>query len=183
MKEENVINVLEMKILQEIEKLAERVGHILKNQTINVIEEKDIRATGDLRKTIDYEVQRKTDQIILQVFSGVNYAFFAHQGTKPHFVPIFPIMRWVEKKGIGQSFSIKSKTHRMVGTKRKLIDRKDKAGNVLESRKFSKEVRSVAYAIAKSISKKGTKGIKFFDLALKQSTPLIEKEIQQLKFE
>ena len=165
-------------IVTEIEKLAENIALKLEADTVDVIDENDIRSEGSLRKSISSETLNRSTEAVLsylvKVFGNVNYAVFVHEGTKPHFPPIEPIMRWVKNKGIGQQFYIKSK--RAVATKRKPV--KTKSG--VSEQKYSSEVRSVAYAIAKSISRKGTRGKKFFELALAQAEPTILKMAGEL---
>lgn len=165
-------------IITEIEKLAENIALKLEAETVDVIDENDIRSEGSLRKSISSEtLNRSTNatlSYLIKVFGNVNYSVFVHEGTRPHFPPIEPIMRWVKNKGIGQQFYIKSK--RAIATKRKAV--KTKSG--VSEKRYSSEVRSVAYAIAKSISKKGTRGKKFFELALAQAEPTILKMANEL---
>lgn len=165
-------------IATEIEKLAENIALKLESETVDVIDENDIRSEGSLRKSISSNIENRSKEAVLsylvKVFGNVNYAVYVHEGTRPHFPPIEPIMRWVKNKGIGQQFYIKSK--RAIATKRKAV--KTKSG--LSENKYSSEVRSVAYAIAKSISKKGTRGKKFFELALAQAEPTILKMANEL---
>ncbi|MAT59840.1 MAG: hypothetical protein CMF23_17840 [Ignavibacteriae bacterium] len=173
-------------IISEIEKLAENIALKLEAETVDVIDKNDIRSEGSLRKSISSDIENRSKEVVLsylvKVFGNVNYAVYVHEGTGPghdppratFFPPIEPIMRWVKNKGIGQQFYIKSK--RAIATKRKAV--KTKSG--LSERRYSSEVRSVAYAIAKSISKKGTRGKKFFELALAQAEPAILKMANEL---
>ncbi len=165
-------------IESQIEKLAENIALKLEAETVDVIDERDIRSEGSLRKSISSEtINRSTSAVIsylIKVFGNVNYAVFVHEGTKPHFPPVEPIMRWVKNKGIGQQFYIKSK--RAIATKRQQV--KTKSG--LSEKKYSSEVRSMAYLIARSIARKGTKGKKFFEIALAQAEPTILKMAGEL---
>jgi len=169
-------------IATEIEKLAENIALKLEEETVDVIDENDIRSHApggiNLRNSISSDtINRSTEAVLsylIKVFGNVNYSVFVHEGTRPHFPPIEPIMRWVKNKGIGQQFYIKSK--RAIATKRKAV--KTKSGE--SEKRYSSEVRSVAYAIAKSISKKGTRGKKFFELALAQAEPTILKMANEL---
>ena len=164
-------------IKSKIEKLVEDIVLEIEKEVVNVIKENDIIMDGSLRKSISSDViDRSTSETISylgKVFGNVNYAVFVHEGTKPHFPPIEPIMHWVKRKGIGQQFYIKSK--RAIATKRKSV--RTKSG--FSEQKYSSEVRSVAYAIAKSISRKGTRGIKFFEMALAQARPEITRRIKE----
>lgn len=167
-----IIAMIEKRLWAEIRRVAERIAMMLERAVVDVLNENDKVVSGDLKKSISSTVEEKTNQIIIKVFSGMGYAAAVHEGSKPHYPPIFPIARWVQKKGIGQSFSAKS--HRMIGTKKQKMYYK--IGNSELSGTFSKEVMSVAYAIQRSIGKKGTPAFKFFEIALKRS----ESNIHQL---
>lgn len=144
----------------EVEKLAERIGLMLERETMEVLAANDKIATGDLRKSVSYKVTRLLSDYLITCFTNTNYAVYVHDGTRPHFPPIEPIMQWVKRKRLSGSYSIK--THDRIGNKSKQFD----------------EDRQLAFMIARSIAKKGTKGLKFFDIALKQAWPMIEKEVQ-----
>jgi len=152
------------KIDEEIGKLAdmiaERIGLIVERKVVDVIDEKGKVATGELRRSISHEVLKKVNEYVVRVFSGVKYAVFVHEGTKPHFPPIEPIAKWIVRKGIGTS-----KIRKRRSISRAIADQ---------------EVRKLAFAIAKSISMKGTSGVKFFEIALNRSIPEIEKEIKSV---
>ncbi|NWF87917.1 MAG: HK97 gp10 family phage protein [Ignavibacteriaceae bacterium] len=166
----------------EVERLTEKIGLIIERETKAVLAENEKIATGDLRKSIRYKVTKLVSAYLITCFANVKYSQYVYDGTRPHFPPIEPIVRWVQRKGIGQSFSIKS--HKMVGSNRKGVAiGKRRIGlarfeNLYSEKSYSEEVRSVAYAIARSMAKKGTHGLKFFDIALKQAWPAIEKEVQ-----
>ncbi len=172
MREDKIFKNVQKEILAEILKFARRVALIVERETVEVIDDKDLRASADLRKSIKSKIKQTTLKTVVEVFSGMKYAVYVHEGTKPHFPPIEPIMNWVKKKGIGQQFSIKTK--RAFGKQR----RKVKTASGYSNSTYSKEIRSVAYAIAKSISKKGTKAVPFLKLGLAQALPKIEREIR-----
>lgn len=187
--ESKLFEKLEGEILKrfynEVEKLAERIGLTLEREVKDVLVANDKIATGELRKSIRYKVTKLLSAYLITCFANVKYSQYVYDGTRPHFPPIEPIVRWVQRKGIGQSYSLK--TRRMVGSNRKqLAIGKKRIGlmsfeNIYSEKSYSEQVRSVAYAIARSISKKGTKGLKFFDIALKQAWPVIERQVQTFK--
>lgn len=162
---------VETKELQEeiydlIEKFAHRVGNMLVRETVKVIDENDVRASADLRKSITYEVKLFGTFVVITVFSPMNYSYYAHEGRKPgRMPPIEPIQRWVKQKGIAGRYYVS-----------KSGERRRRGGKV---RQYNED-RSAAWAIARSIAKKGTKGVKFFDMALKQALPKIEKQLRTI---
>lgn len=166
--ESKLFEKLEDEILKrfyaEVEKLAERIGLILERETKDVLTANNKIATGELRKSIRYKVTKLVSAYLVTCFANVNYSQYVYDGTRPHFPPIEQIIRWVRRKGIAGKYSIK--THKRLGN---MVQQND-------------EDRQLALMIARSIAKKGTKGIKFFDIALKQAWPVIEKEIQSFKF-
>lgn len=146
----------------EVEKLTERIALILERETKDVLSKNDKIATADLYKSIRSKVVKFAWGYIIRVFSGVNYAQFVYDGTKPHFPPINKIAKWIRIKGLAGRYSVKTK--RRLGGKQEKFD----------------EDTALAWAIAIKISRKGTKAFKFFDLALKQGLPIIEKEVLRL---
>ena len=172
MRDDKIFKEIQKEILKETLRFARKIALIVERNVVEAIDEKDLRASADLRKSIKSKVIQTTYKTVVEVFSGMKYAVYVHEGTKPHFPPIEPIMNWVRKKGIGQQFSIKTK--RALGTKR----RKVKTAGGFSEGTYSKEIRSIAYAIAHGISKKGTKAVPFFKLGLAQSIPVIEREIR-----
>ncbi len=157
--------------LDDLMQLAERVALLVERKVVEQIDEHNVRATGDLRKSIASEITRNVDEITARIFSGVQYAIFAHEGTRPHMPPIYPIMRWVERKQIGATY-----TGRLSKKGMKTITGKVASGNTV-SREFSANTRSIAYAIAHGIRKHGTRGVKFFELGLKAAEGLIQTEL------
>lgn len=144
---------------REVEKLTERIGLILERETKDVLKQHGKYATGDLYKSIRSKVTKLSWGYVVRCFAGVNYSQFVHEDTRPHFPPINKIAKWVRLKKLAGRYSVKSK--KRLGGKRTQYE----------------EDRALAWAIAIKISRKGTKGIKFFDLALKQAAPIIQKEI------
>jgi len=148
---------------REVEKLTERIGLILERETKDVLSKHGKYATGDLYKSIRSKVIKLSKSYVIRCFAGVNYSQFVHEDTRPHFPPINKIQKWVRLKKLTGRYSVKSK--RRLGGKQTQHD----------------EDRALAWIIARSIARKGTKGIKFFELALKQAMPIIEKEIAVFK--
>lgn len=167
MSQKNISDELNEEILntfyREVEKLTEKIGLILERETKDVLSKHGKYATGDLYKSIRSKVIKLSKSYVIRCFAGVNYSQFVHEDTRPHFPPINKIQKWVRLKKLTGRYSVKSK--KRLGGKQTQHD----------------EDRALAWIIARSISRKGTKGIKFFELALKQAMPIIEKEIAVLK--
>lgn len=161
------MNEIEKVIYDEVLKLAHRIKSILVAKVVEVIDKENLIATGELRKSMDGEVLSKVDELIIRVFTnavspeGFPYPIAVHEGTKPHFPPIEPIAKWVVRKKLS------------LGD----IKRRGSIAKMAESEK----IRRIAFAIAKKMSKKGTKGVKFFEIALKEAMPQIENEISKFK--
>lgn len=61
------------------------------------------RATGLLRRSIIYRIEKDGDRLASVIGSGLNYAKYVEYGTRPHFVPfsIAPSLeRWATSHGI-----------------------------------------------------------------------------------
>lgn len=162
MKQESVIEELKIQVLEivetEVEKLAEKIGLILEREVKDVLKQNEKYATGDAYKSVRSKVTKLTRAYIVKTFLGVNYGVFIHEDTKPHWPPLNKIQKWVRLKGLAGRYS--TKTHKRLGKK---MDQ-------------HQEDRQIAFLIARKIARKGTKGIKFFEIALKQAIPTIEKE-------
>jgi hypothetical protein len=161
---ENLKDEILKRFTEEVEQLTERVALILERETMDVLTTDNKVASGDLRKSIRSKITKLTASYIIKCFAGVNYAQFVYDDTRPHFPPVNKIAKWVRLKGLAGSFSIK--TRKRVGGIRKQFE----------------EDTKLAWAIAWKIYRKGTKGLRFFNIALNQAWPYIEKEIQNLKF-
>jgi len=172
---------LKDKILQsvqvEAEKLANKIALILERETAQVITDNNIIATGNLRKSIGSSVEKSIVGYLITAFTNAGYSLFVSDGTRPHFPPITAIRDWVKIKGL--AYNIKSSKKKKSGAA---------FGNVKAIRSYKtmndyNQINQIASAIAWSIYHKGTKGIKFFDLALKQAMPIIEKELEGTEFQ
>lgn len=145
-------------IMERVERFANRVGNILMRETVDVIDKQDVRATAQLRKSITYNVRVFGTFVVVKVFSPLNYAIYAHEGRRPgRFPPLEPIQRWVRMKRLSGRYTVASR-RRIGGVARQW-----------------NEDRAAAFAIARAIAKRGTKGVKFFDMALRQALPKIEE--------
>lgn len=170
----------EIDIKNKIESLAEEIGRDLVAEVQSTIQEKKLVMDSSLLNSISSDIEdrstKETVSYLVKVFGNVNYGVFVHEGTRPHFPPIEPILHWVKQKGIGQEIKYKASGK---GTLKGSAYKQVKTKNGLTERAYSKEVRSVAYAIAKSISRKGTRGVKFFEIAYAQAKPEIIRKIKE----
>lgn len=72
--------------------------------------------TGKMKNTIR---EHRIGKMAFAVRSGVNYALFVHEGTKPHFPPPSALKRWAIAHGMpGAEFAIARKIAQR-GTKRR----------------------------------------------------------------
>ena len=154
------------RLFQTLEQFVYKVLHKIRTDAIkNIDTAKPYPKVmkGRLRGGIVVDVERVMSMIRGQVgvVSNVPYAPYVHEGTRPHWSPIAPLVRWVIYKNIGRSASPST------------------------SRSASKTQTNTAYGIAKGIQKKiatkGTVGVPFLKLALDQNLPFIVREIQNLK--
>ena len=159
-------------IMESLNKTAERIALAIERQVVKVLNDNKVNDTGDLRKSITHEIQNKVNSVEVVIFSNSVYAQYVHDGTKPNrrMPPIIPIRDWVRRKGL---------------LKREIKRGKNK-GNIRSVKTYRtvndyRDGEQIAWIIAKSIARKGTKGIKFFDIALKQSEGEINKIISEFK--
>ena len=156
---------IQSQIQEMVLKTANRIKQILVKNTILAMDEAKINATGNMRKGTDGTILEYATFVVVTVFTNAFYSIYRHEGTKPHMPPIESIYQWVKTRRLTGKYSLK--THKRLGSKLTQY----------------KQDMSLAWAIAKKISKKGTLGVKFFEIALKQSWPQIEKEISKLNFQ
>lgn len=127
-------------------------------------------AFGNLRGSINAQVQADKNGVIGIIGTNVPYALWVEEGTKPHWTPIAPLVEWVKKKQIAGVYSLK--TRRRLGGK----DQKDS------------ENKALAYAVQRKIAKHGTTGQHIFRDGLADSDAeinriferAVEKIIEQL---
>jgi len=113
--------------------------------------------TGRLRASIVPSVTSREDVIEGVVGSNVTYAPYVEFGTKPHWPPLAPIMRWVHLKKMAGTYSVKTK-RRTGGAGRQ---------------------RSEDYIVAKwiqrAIAEHGTKPQKYLEKAFEKNVPRIQQ--------
>lgn len=109
------------------------------------ITEKQAIASGTLRSSVQTVFQRHGTQTTSLVGASADHASYAEFGTAPHWAPIRPLMEWVNEKRLDQvsRFISTGKTTRARGASRE------------------KAIRSIAYAVQRSIARKGTQA-KFY---------------------
>lgn len=139
----------------EIEKVVSRWAQQVQGDAIIAIEQSNAIATNQLRSNVRFTVLREVGKIIGVVGTGssVPYAIFRHQGTKPHFMKVQPLIDWVIKKGL-----VKTRT----GKARKL-SAFSKGRN---ADTYMREATSIAHAIKWKIARKGTTGVPFLKIAM-----------------
>jgi phage gpG-like protein len=137
----------------------EEYAHELRALVVDEINRMGISVSGDLAKSITPEVGKKLDSWLAQVGTNLKYAIYVHEGTKPHWAPIKPLLEWVEKKGIVGTYSVK--TRKRTGGKKKIAD----------------ENMSMARAVQRSIAKKGTKAKPFLRFVFNREKASAAKEI------
>ena len=146
----------------EVERIANRAALILERELKEVIDEKAF-AGGNLKGAVACEVKKLTWEYLVRVYVNIPYAQYVDEGTKPHFPPLAPIIQWVRKKGLSLNHSV------------------GRSGLGKRYGEFNID-RIIAQKIAWKIYRKGTQGIKFFDITLKQAMPLILAEIKNYNF-
>lgn len=167
---DHAVEELQKQIWAQLETLAERIKEKLRAQVQHVLKGNKKVVTAVLWKSIDGDIERKAHEIIITVFSNTKYAEYVHEGTGPavghqrYFPQITPIAAWVDEKRLAGSYSAKTKRRMASGKFQRL-----------------EENYIVAYKIAWNIYQHGTEGLKFFDIALKQLEPWIDKEVSNFK--
>lgn len=147
---------------ERLRKAATRIALLLERSVVENIDKNDNRATGELRKSVDHSVELVDGSAIIEVFTGVNYAEYVHEGTRPHMPPVSAIAMWLVRKGMS-SGALKRPRR---GTMKALS--------------ATKEIQRRAWAIAMKIRKHGTKPNPFFVEAWKESQPKIISILQNM---
>ena len=132
--------------------------HILKieSRAIDIIKSRDTISTGDLFKSITTAVTIARNEVLGVVGSNLPYAVYVHEGTRPHWPPVRAMEKWVNQQ-------IRRGKMRLPpgGT-----------------------AKGLAYQVGRKISREGTKGSKFFSIALRlQQAAMIQdvaKDISRL---
>lgn len=162
MNNEKLFNDIKEEIMNNLERFGEKIKQLLIRQVKEILESEKKVVTSNLLKSIDGEVMRIQTGILVQIFSGTGYAFYVHEGTKPHFPPVYALRDWVKLKGLAYRNS-----------RKKILNYKSMNDYWI--------INNIAYAIAWKIYRNGTQGLKFFDLALKQAEPKINEMINNFK--
>lgn len=165
---EPVFLSIEKEVFNKAEVLAERIGLLLERRAVEIIDSKQKNDRGDLRKSISHNIKKAKETITLTVLSSAAHAIFVHEDTRPHYPPLIMIRDWVKRKGLYMKTISRGKNKGLKKSVRSYKSMNDYT-----------EITKIARAIAYKISKKGTKGIKFFDLALKQSESVINKMVSE----
>ena len=162
-------NRLTQMIFNTLEKFIYLVCEKIVQSAKDIIEENKAVATRELKNNIRYNVTRTVGAIfgVVGVGANVPYGIFRHEGTRPHFPPIEPIQKWVIQKGLMKDNQNKPLTmHRLKSPKNQGLEQKS---------------LSIAFAIARAISKRGTIGLPFLKMALNQNLSWIEQQANQIK--
>lgn len=159
------------KVENEIEKILYRVLLILQRDAVDIIDMNKANATGEMRRNVRYEIYKEAAKMVgvVGIGSNVPYAIFRHEGTKPHWPPLLPIYNWVIRKGFVKIRSKPSTKGRLRALKKSEFERVDS------------EMRSIAFLIARKISKKGTTGLQFLRMSLNQNLNFITNEFSKLQ--
>ena len=173
---------IEQKVLAQLSVLANSIALELVKNVQNVISDNGKVNTGNLRKSISHDITKQAEVILVKVFSNSSYSAYVHDGTRPHWPPIERIALWVEKKGLATTYTAKGNKRRAPKTKY-LAHLNMQTGTIVGEHEgmYSKEVKQLAFLIARKISRVGTQGLKFFELGLKMSEPFINEEIAKFK--
>jgi hypothetical protein len=150
----------------------------LRTDAVIIIDQNKAYATGQMRKNVLYDVTREAGRIIgvVGTTASVPYSIFKHEGTKPHWPPVEAIQKWVVQKGLVTGAAGKPTNVRALyrglfaGGKRA-----KKASATLY------QALSIAFLIARKISKMGTTGLPFLRLALNQNIAWITQKFEAIK--
>lgn len=86
------------RISRAIERELTMIGLEIEKTAVEYLDRKNINVDGDLRDSINSKVEREVRSMILQIGANSDHAVYVHDGTKPHWPPYWPILRWVLKK-------------------------------------------------------------------------------------
>lgn len=155
------------RVKAELEKFVMHVNLKLVRDSVAELDRGKANATGQLRKNIGQEILHEAGKIIgvVGVNSNVKYGIYRHEGTRPHFPPVAEIRKWVIQKGLLRG-------SRSGGVLR--------SSGVRRSKAKTDEADRIAFLIARKISKRGTAGLPFLRLALKQNESWIANELSKV---
>lgn len=86
------------KIFAAIRRELKMIGLQIEKTAVEYLDRKNINVDGTLRDSITSKVSRQVNSILLQVGANAKYAVYVEEGTRPHWPPHDPIVRWVVKK-------------------------------------------------------------------------------------
>ena len=112
------------------------------------IQEKDKIASGNLLASISTKIE-VDGSVYTVILNSLNYLKYLETGTKPHWPPTEPILRWVKDKRLP--------TRELTGDKSLPTE------------------KQLTYLVCRKISKEGVKGNKFYELTVEE----IKKEFTQ----
>lgn len=177
MNEEKIIENVRAEIQQKLETLVNRICVKLVASSKQILDDYKKVDTAMLKKSIDYEIiEKQALDITAMVLANTHYAKYIHDGTGPaakhkrYYPNLMAIRDWVKRRGIAANFTpvlggrYWGKTAIVKYSGRKAMDDYWK-------------VDKVARLIAWKIYQKGTVGVKFFDLAIKQNESFINEQI------
>lgn len=96
----NTINIprAERDIFGRLESALQWIGNDIVAAIKRYLDDENINVEGDIKKSLNAQVDMQAGQIVLRVGPNVKHAIFRHEGTKPHWAPIGPLRNWVVKK-------------------------------------------------------------------------------------
>lgn len=74
------------------------VGLEIEKHAAQYLDDNKINVDGNVKKFLYHEVERFMNLIRLKAGSSVRHAPYVHFGTKPHWPPREPLVRWAKKK-------------------------------------------------------------------------------------
>lgn len=123
--------------------------NLIRTKAIDIIKKRDHISSGSLVNAITFEVRRLTDQIVGIVGVNISYAPYVHFGTRPHWPPVAPIRQWVAQQIRRGKINLGP----------------------------GETVKGRAFLVSRAIARRGTKGTKFFDIALRLYEQKIVAEV------
>ena len=157
------------RVYAELEKFLRIVLLKLHADADKIIRDEGAVASGELIKNLREDVYREAGRLVgvFGVGANVKYGIYRHEGTKAHFPPVEPILKWVLKKGLVK--------HNNRPTSARALGRTKRGADTLG------EARAIAFLIARKISKSGTNALQFLKLALAQNQGFIISKLGSVK--
>ncbi len=85
-------------LAQACVKASHKHGSLLRGAVVDKITAMRKVDRGDLRKSLTYNVRRHGSRISMTLGTNMSYAIFVHEGTKPHWTPMGPLLAWAKRK-------------------------------------------------------------------------------------